>query len=144
MFGHEMFFADPENNMEYHEEHHESRRHPLPENQNNSKLKSQLPRHFLQESVDKSTEPSNYESPHKKNLIHKSQSSSQQDVSSMSIYEISCSFQLISMILNPSYFLFKTCKLFDDVAVEAKLEATTRKLQRGYQQAENGLYTTVL
>ncbi|XP_059428506.1 probable mediator of RNA polymerase II transcription subunit 26b [Corylus avellana] len=100
---------NPENNMEYHEEHHESRRHPLPENQQNSKQKSQLPKHFLQESVDKSTKPSNYESPCKKNIIRKSQSSSQQD----------------------------TCKLFDDAAVEAKLEATTRKLQQGYQQAEN-------
>jgi hypothetical protein len=46
------------------------------------------------------------------------------------------------MILNPSYLLFKTCKLLDDAAIEAKLEATTRKLQQGYQQAKNGLYTT--
>jgi hypothetical protein len=104
MFGQEMFFAYLENNMEYHEEHHESRRDPLPENQNNSKQKSQLPKeptkpindknckHFLQESVDKLTKPSNSESPYKKNIIQNSQSSSQQDVSSMSIYEISCNF----------------------------------------------------
>lgn len=47
------------------------------------------------------------------------------------------------MILNPCYFC-EICKLLDDAAVEAKLEATKRKLQQGYQQAENGLYTTVL
>lgn len=94
------FFADPENDMEYYEEHHESRRDPLPENQKNTKQKSKLPKeattpingknrqHILQESVDKSTKPSNTkasntESPYKR-IIHKStRSTSQQDVSTI-------------------------------------------------------------
>ncbi len=76
-FAHEMFFADPENDMECYEEHNESGR----DGKNRQ--------HILQEPVDKSTKPSNTkasnttESPYKR-IIHKStQSTSQQDVSTI-------------------------------------------------------------
>lgn len=138
-----MFFADPENDMECYEEHNESGR----DGKNRQ--------HILQEPVDKSTKPSNTkasntdQSPYKR-IIHKStQSTSQQDVSTiyeyiyMKFLQFSTTSVNIALILNPCYFFFEICKLLDDAAAEAKLEATKRKLQQGYQIAENGLYTTV-
>lgn len=84
-----MFFADPENDMECYEEHNESGR----DGKNRQ--------HILQEPVDKSTKPSNTkasntdQSPYKR-IIHKStQSTSQQDVST--IYEYIYIYEVLAV-----------------------------------------------